>query len=66
VLRLDRKRRAGPHLEWKVRIFVTGAVLGLAGIYLEERWLTGGAILVLIVGMLLRFVPSGGEDGETS
>lgn len=56
VLRLDRSRRAGPHLEWKVRLFAVGAVLGLAGIFLEEAWLTGVAIVVLAGGALLRFV----------
>lgn len=59
VLRLDRSRRAGPHLEWKVRLFLVGAVLGLAGIFLDERWLTGAAIVVLAGGALLRF--RGGE-----
>lgn len=52
---LDRSRRAGPLLEWKVAIFVVAAGLGLSGMYLEERWLTGGAILVLLGGVLLRF-----------
>lgn len=61
VLRLDRTRRAGRHLEWKVRLFAVGAVLGLAGIFLEERWLTGTAIVVLAGGALLRF-----GDGEAS
>lgn len=59
VLRLDRRRRAGPLLEWKVRLFAAGAVLGLAGIFLEERWLTGAAIAVLAGGALLRFLPGG-------
>ena len=35
--RSDRGRRAGRFLEWKVRIFAAGAVLGLAGIFLDER-----------------------------
>ena len=60
---LDRRRRAGPYLEWKVRLFVVAAVLGLAGIYLEERWLTGTAIVLLLGGLALRFLPTG-EEGE--
>ena len=44
-------------LEWKVRLFSVAAVLGLAGIYLEERRLTGAAIIVLAGGMLLRLIP---------
>lgn len=63
LFRPDRGRRAGPHLEWRVRLFVAGAVLALAGMYLEEPWLTGLAIVVLLAGMLVRFLPSG-EDGS--
>lgn len=63
MFRPDRsRRRAGPWLEWKVRIFVTGAVLGLAGIYLDERWMVGAAIVVLLLGMGLRFLPNRKED----
>lgn len=68
IVFLDRRRRAGPHLEWKVRLFVVAAVLGLAGIYLEERWLTGAAIVLLFAGLALRFLPTGemssAEDDE--
>lgn len=61
ALFLDRGRRAGRYLEWKVRIFAAGAVLGLAGIFLDEAWMRFGAIGVLAAGMLLRFLP-GGRD----
>ena len=63
---LDRARRAGPYLEWKVRLFAVAAVLGLVGIYLNERWLTGTAIVLLFAGLLLRFLPTGrvGADEE--
>lgn len=61
---LDRRRRAGPYLEWKVRLFVVAAVLGLAGIYLEERWLTGAAIVLLFAGLGLRFLPTGERDED--
>jgi hypothetical protein len=66
---LDRGRRAGPYLEWKVRLFAVAAVLGLAGIYFEERWLTTAAIILLFTGLMLRFLPTGeaearDEDGD--
>ena len=47
---LDRGRRAGKHLEWKVRIFAVAAVVGLAGIYLDRLWLTWVAIALLGAG----------------
>ncbi len=59
---LDRNRRAGPYLEWKVRIFAAGAVLGLAGILMDEAWLRMAAIVVLAGGILLRFLPDGTAD----
>ncbi len=65
MFRLDRDRRAGDHLTWKVRIFTVGAVLAMAGIYFEERWMTGAAIGVLLAGFGLRFLP-GGREGEGS
>lgn len=63
---LDRNRRAGPHLEWKVRLFAVAAVLGLAGIYVGERWLTGAAIVLLFAGLFLRFLPAAVEDADES
>lgn len=56
MLTLDRGKRMGPHLEWRVRLFVVAAVLGLAGICFDDRRLTGGAILLLLAGLALRFV----------
>jgi hypothetical protein len=63
-LLLDRHRRAGRFLEWKVRIFATGAVLGLAGIFLDEELLRIGAIVVLTAGVLLRFLPGAKPPDE--
>ncbi|MGD8320505.1 MAG: hypothetical protein PVJ02_08625 [Gemmatimonadota bacterium] len=57
-LRLDRTRRAGRFLEWKVGLFSVGAVLGLAGMFLQEAWMVLAAIGVLLSAMLLRFLPS--------
>lgn len=59
MLSLDRSRRAGPWLEWKVRLFAVAAVLALAGMYLQQRWMTGAAIVVLALAMALRFLPDG-------
>ena len=64
VLRLDRSRTAGPLLEWKVAIFLVAAGLGLGGIFLEEGWLTGAAILVLLGGVLLRASTRPSPEGE--
>jgi hypothetical protein len=61
---LNRSKRSDPHLEWKVRLFVVAAVLGVSGIYFEERWMGWVAILLLLSAMLLRFVGSSGEGEE--
>jgi uncharacterized membrane protein YjjB (DUF3815 family) len=58
---LDRKRKAGKHLELKVALFCVAAVVGLAGIYFESRWLTGVAIVLLLAGMFIRALPSARE-----
>ena len=52
-------RPVGTLLEWRVRLFSVGGVLGVAGTLLEERWLTGLAIVVLGTGVLIRFLPGG-------
>lgn len=62
----DRSKRSDRLLEWKVRIFSVGAVLTVIGIYLEERWVTGTAVVVLAGGMLLKFGPGGGRTAEDS
>ena len=53
---LFRDRSPNPRhvLEWKVGVFTMGAVMALTGIYFEERWLTGVALVVLVAGALLR------------
>lgn len=59
---VDRRRRGDRFLEWKVGLFSVAAVLALAGIYLDERWVTGVAIVVLAAAMLLRFLPGAGAE----
>ena len=50
---LDRSPKPGRMLEWKVAVFTVGAVMALTGIYFEQRWLTGAALVVLVVGALV-------------
>ena len=57
VFRPSRGGRAGRFLEWKVRLFTVAAVLGLTGIFRDDRRLTGIAIVILVAGLLLRFLP---------
>jgi len=56
VRSLHPSKRAGRFLEWKVRIFAVGAVLALVGMYRDERWMTGLAIVVLVGGLVIRVV----------
>ncbi len=58
-----RSRRNDPRLEWKVALFTVAAVIGLAGMYFDERWMGGVAIALLASAMLLRLLP-GGESAE--
>ena len=60
----DRSRRAGRYLEWKVRLFTLGAVLAVVGMATGQSWMTWVAIIVLAGGMMLRFLPSGTDDGD--
>ena len=50
-----------PYLDWKLRLFVLGASLATVGIGLEASWLVSLAILVLIAGASLRFLPGAGK-----
>jgi hypothetical protein len=52
------------HLEWRVRVFGVGAVLALAGIYLRLDWLVNVALVVLVTGFLLRFLPDEDDDDD--
>jgi hypothetical protein len=61
---LDRGRSAGKYFEWKIRLFSVGAVVALTGIYLDSRWVTGAAIVILMSGLLLRLLPVDPEDPD--
>ena len=41
-------------LEWRIGAFSLGAVLGLAGIFLDNSWLVSAALIALLVGLALR------------
>ena len=69
LLFMDRHRRADsyPWFEWKVRLFVLGAAVAVAGIALEREWMTSVALLILLAAFLLRFLPGGkGVSAERS
>ena len=59
-----------PRLEWRVRIFGAGAILGLIGMWASQPWLVNAAIVVLGIGVVLRLlIPRTGsptEDDETA
>lgn len=52
-----------PWLQAKLWLFSLGALLALMGMFLENRWVIGGAGLLLGAGVLLRFIPGPREDG---
>ena len=58
---MERNRRANdyPWLQWKVRLFAIGAGLALGGVILDWGWLIPAAIIVLVAGFALRFLPGG-------
>jgi hypothetical protein len=59
------KRTRGPvrHLVWRIRLFGVGAILAVVGIAAEQAWLIDVAIVVLVIGVVLRFVPEPRETG---
>lgn len=58
----SRERREDPFLEWKVRILSVSIALALGGMYFEERWMTGTA-LVLLFGVAVVRLAMGRRDG---
>ncbi len=46
-------------LRWRIWAFFLGAVLGLAGIFLDVSWLVTAALIVLLVGFVLRLSAAG-------
>jgi len=75
ILASRRRRGPDPFLGRKVQIFLAGAALALVGIGVDSSLLVGLAILILLVGVGLRFLagrkpasdhppPEGEEDSE--
>jgi hypothetical protein len=56
-LLLDRKPRSRRFLAWKTRIFAVAAVIALVGMYLNNPYVTGTALVLLLGGVALRLVP---------
>ena len=65
-LLLDRQRRSSRYLVWKIRIFSVAAVVALVGMYLNSPWITGAALVMLLLGMLLRFLPEPKASKDSS
>ena len=49
------------HLEWRIRLFGTGAILAIVGMYYRAMWVVWVAIVVLAVGLSVRFLPSASD-----
>ena len=64
LFRPDRTRREQPDrlLKLKMMIFALGAAVALAGMAIERRGLLLAAVIILGVGVLLRFIPARGGD----
>ena len=45
-------------LEWRIGAFFVGALLGLAGVFLDASWLMTTALIVLLAGVALRVFAS--------
>jgi hypothetical protein len=57
VIFLDRSRKGDdPYLDWKVRLFLAGAVVALWGMARAVSWLVLVGILILLAGASLRFL----------
>jgi len=49
-------------LTWRIGAFLLGAVLGLAGIFLNASWLVIVSLVVLLAGVLLCRAGSAGDE----
>jgi len=56
-LLLSRSPRSTRYLAWKIRVFAVAAVVAVIGMAIDNPYVTGVALVLLFVGMLLRFLP---------
>ncbi len=61
-----RAHREVRHLGLRVALFVIGAGVGFAGMWADLGWLVDVAIVVLMIGFALRFLPHDRSEGEAS
>jgi hypothetical protein len=70
MFRISRERRVGPDplLDLKIAVFLAGAVIGVIGMARNNRTMITIAIVVIAIGILLRFVhrKSTGPESGTS
>ena len=52
-----KKKDPDPYLDWKVRLFLLGALLAMIGLAMESSLVVGLAIAVLFAGVVLRLFP---------
>jgi hypothetical protein len=61
--RPSRERRGeDSYLNVKVALFCLGAGIAMVGVASGKRWVINLAILVLLIGFVLRFLPKSGES----
>jgi hypothetical protein len=66
VIFLDRHRKGDdPHLDWKIRLFVAGALVALVGMARDSAWMVAGGLLTLLGAASLRFFPGGRAKGPS-
>lgn len=56
--------RDDPWVTEKIWIFTIGALVAMVGMLVENPWLMGAAGLLLLGGILLRFIPRRPGEGE--
>lgn len=60
----SRRRDPTPHLAWRVRLFIGAAILALVGMFTDQQLPIWGAIGLLAVAFVLRFVGDEAVDDE--
>jgi hypothetical protein len=65
IIFVSRGKHTTTHLEWRLRLFGIGGGLGISGVWLDNSWLIYGALVVLVGGVMLRFVSRGDASAET-